>query len=270
MIAFAANSVLCRLALQTTAIDAGTFTSIRLVAGAVTLWLVVGYRQRAWGHIAGRWSMAIALFVYAAAFSFAYIQLATGTGALLLFGAVQLTMIGYGLLRGERLSGAQSLGVLLAFGGVIYLVSPGLQAPPLGPALLMIGSGVGWGAYSLLGRGVKKPDVATAGNFIRTMPLVAVLLAASLLWGEAGLQWDQLGIGYAVLSGAVTSGLGYILWYVVLPYLRASSAATVQLSVPVLAALGGVAFVAEPLTMRLVVASIIILGGILLVVRNRR
>lgn len=266
MLAFAANSVLCRLALYTTPVDAATFTAVRLLAGALTLTLVVRGRRGGVGgrgHAdAGNWPSAAALFVYAAAFSFAYLALPTGTGALLLFGAVQLTMIGYGLWRGERFSAGQTLGFALALGGLVYLLLPGLSAPPPGPAALMVTAGAAWGVYSLRGRGSSDPAAVTAGNFLRTLPLVAALLA---LFAPINLHLDALGVFYAALSGAVTSGLGYLVWYAALPSLRATAAGTVQLSVPVLAALGGVAFVGEPVTLRLALAALAVLGGVALV-----
>lgn len=269
MLAFAANSVLNRLALQTTEIDATTFTTVRLVSGALALWLVVRQRKRPASLAGSSWLSAAALFVYAAAFSFAYVALETGTGALLLFGAVQLTMIGYGLGRGERLAWGQTLGLAVALGGFVYLLLPGLTAPPPGPALLMALAGASWGAYSLRGRGTHDPAAASAGNFLRAVPLAAALALLVLLLPGPALRPDGLGMAYAALSGAVTSGLGYVVWYAVLPSLRATSAATVQLSVPVLAAVGGVLLVGEPLTLRLLLASAAILGGIALVLRRR-
>ena len=264
MAAFAANSVLARLALRATDIDAATFTAVRIGAGALVLALIVALRRSGFG---GSWVSASALFVYAAAFSFAYLSLATGTGALLLFGAVQITMIGAGLARGERLSPRQLVGMALALGGLVVLVAPGVEAPPLGAALLMAASGAAWGVYSLRGRGAEDPVGASAGNFLRAA--LFGLALAGVVGLRGGLQPDPTGIGYAVLSGAVTSGLGYVAWYAVLPALRASSAATVQLSVPVLAALGGVTFVSEPITLRLALASAVTLGGIALVLRAR-
>lgn len=269
MLAFAANSVLNRLALRTTEIDATTFTAVRLLSGALALWLVVRLRNLPASSPGGSWLSAAALFVYAAAFSFAYVALETGTGALLLFGAVQLTMIGYGLGRGERLAWGQTLGLAVALGGFVYLLLPGLSAPPPGPALLMALAGAAWGAYSLRGRGARDPASASAGNFVRAVPLAAALALLALLLPGAALRPDGLGMAYAALSGAVTSGLGYVVWYAVLPSLRATSAATVQLSVPVLAAVGGVLLVGEPLTLRLLLASAAILGGIALVLRGR-
>ena len=268
MVAFAANSVLNRLALQATPLDAATFTAVRLGSGALLLGLVAWARHRP-VFTAGSWPSAAALFVYAAAFSFAYTVLRAGTGALLLFGVVQLTMVGYGVWRGERFSGVQTLGLMAALGGLVYLVLPGLSAPPLGPALLMALAGAAWGVYSLRGRGSHDPAAVSAGNFVRTVPLAAALVLLVLLLPGTNLRVDGLGAVYAVLSGALTSGLGYLVWYAALPSLKATSAATVQLSVPVLAALGGVLLLGEPVTLRLAVASLLILGGIALILRAR-
>ncbi len=265
MVAFAANSVLARLALATTETGAASFTAIRLGAGAVVLAVLA--RQRLAG--AGSWASGAALFAYAAAFSLAYLSLSTGTGALLLFGAVQITMIGWGLARGERFGAVQSAGLVLATGGLVVLVAPGVTAPPLGAALLMAASGVAWGIYSLRGRGAVDPIALTAGNFWRAALMGGALLLAAWLWPGADLSTDARGVMLALASGGLTSGLGYALWYRVLPSLRASSAATVQLSVPVIAALGGLALVGEALTLRLAVASVITLGGIALVLRSR-
>lgn len=267
MAAFAANSVLARLALVATGTGAASFTAIRLASGALVL-AALAFRQRP-SRRAGSWASGAALFVYAAAFSFAYLSLSTGTGALLLFGAVQITMIGWGLARGERFGLGRSVGLVLALAGLVVLVAPGVTAPPAGAALLMAASGVAWGVYSLRGRGSADPLAATAGNFWRAALLGVALVLGALAWPEAVLTADARGVALAVASGAVTSGLGYALWYRVLPSLRAASAATVQLSVPVLAALGGVAFVGEAFTLRLAVATVVTLGGIALVVRGR-
>lgn len=265
MLAFAGNSLLCRLALRETDIDAASFTAIRLLSGALTLWLLLMLR-RARQPIAGNWFGALALFTYAAAFSFAYLQLDTGTGALLLFGAVQLSMLLWGLLRGERLVPLAVLGTGVASVGLLVLLLPGASAPPLSAALLMLLAGIAWGAYSLLGRGQGDPLAMTAGNFLRASPL-GVLLALVLL---PHLQWDTPGLCYALLSGAVTSGIGYAIWYSALPGLRASQAATVQLSVPILAALGGSLLLSEALSLRLLISSVAVLGGIALVLGSRQ
>jgi len=265
MIAFAGNSLLCRLALKHTGIDAASFSTVRVVSGAIVLWLIV--RRRGGARPAGgNWPSALALFAYAAGFSFAYISLPAGTGALLMFGAVQATMIGHGLWAGERFLKMQLVGLVLAGGGLVGLLLPGLSAPPLTGSLLMLGAGAAWGVYSLRGKGAGDPTVVTAGNFLRAVP-IAVILSA-LLFHQFSPDWD--GLGYAVASGALASGLGYVLWYMALPALRATSAATVQLSVPVITALGGVVFLGEPVTLRLALASAAILGGIALVLFEKR
>lgn len=271
MVAFAANSVLNRLALQTTSVDAVTFTAVRLLSGAIMLGSIALMRRSDVPAMfsAGSWPSAVALFVYAVAFSFAYTVLQTGTGALLLFGVVQLTMLGYGLGRGERFSSIQTSGLIAAFGGLVYLVLPGLSTPPLGPAALMALAGAAWGVYSLRGRGSSDPSAVSAGNFLRTVPFAALLILLVLLLPGTVLRFDSLGVFYAVLSGAVTSGLGYLVWYAALPFLRATTAGAVQLSVPVLAALGGVMLLGEPVTLRLALSSVAILGGIALVLRAR-
>jgi drug/metabolite transporter (DMT)-like permease len=264
MLAFAGNSVLCRVALKQTGIDAASFTSIRLVSGALTLWLIAAlFRRDRAGR--GSWLSALALFAYAAGFSFAYLSLTAATGALLLFGAVQATMIGHALWRGERLHGRQSAGLALAFGGLIGLLLPGLTAPPLFGSALMLAAGVAWGIYSLRGRGAGDPTRVTAGNFQRAMLFAAALSLLTL----SGARLDPAGAAYAVASGAIASGMGYALWYSVLPALKATNAATVQLSVPAIAALGGIVFLGEPLTLRIAVAAAAILGGIALVLFNR-
>lgn len=265
MIAFASNSLLCRLALKQTSIDAASFTFIRIVSGAVVLWLIVKMRKVGWRE-AGNWPSALALFTYAAAFSFAYLSLSAGTGALLLFGAVQATMILWGLRKGERLHALQVVGLTMAVIGLVVLVYPGLSAPPLIGSILMLGAGVAWGIYSLRGKRGGDPTAATAGNFLRAIPFATAL--SLLLLNSTRL--DRAGIGYAVVSGAITSGLGYVIWYSALPGLKAASAATVQLSVPVLAAAGGILLLGEQLTWRFVLASMAILGGIALVVMDPR
>ena len=265
MIAFASNSLLCRVALKYTSIDAASFTTIRLISGAVMLWLVA---QMSRGTHTGRgnWLSAFALFSYAAGFSFAYVSLPAATGALLLFGAVQATMIGYGLWAGERLLRLQRVGLVLALGGLVGLVLPGISAPPLLGSLLMLSAGVAWGVYSLRGKGAGDPTKVTAGNFLLAVPFAAAL---SILMRN-GASLDSAGFWYAVSSGAMASGIGYAIWYKVLPSLRATNAATVQLSVPVIAALGGIVFLGESITLRLVLASLAILGGIALVIIEKQ
>ena len=261
MIAFAGNSLLCRMALKHTAIDPATFTSIRVLSGAIALWLIVSMRS---GNRVqnGSWSSASALFAYAAAFSFAYVDLSAGTGALLLFGAVQATMILFALWKGERLNAWQGIGLVVAFGGLIVLLLPGLSAPPLHSAILMVGAGIAWGVYSLHGKGAGDPLAATAGNFLRAVPFAMILSLLLLTTARV----DTEGVAYAIASGALTSGVGYAIWYAALRSLTATGAATVQLSVPVIAAIGGILLLVEPITLRLLGASIAILGGIALVV----
>lgn len=267
MLAFAGNSLLCRLALQQSHLDAGSFTSIRLVSGALVLWLVAR-KFRGDQNGAGNWPSALALFIYAAAFSFAYVRLPTATGALLLFGAVQATMISYGLWKGERLQPLQRVGLALALSGLLGLLLPGISAPPLAGSVLMLGAGVAWGVYSLRGKGAGDPTRVTAGNFLRAAPIAIAL--SLLMLGLQRVTLDAAGIGYALASGALTSGLGYAIWYTAVPALKATTAATVQLSVPVLAALGGIVFLGEAVTLRLGLASLAILGGIALVVLQKR
>ena len=266
MIAFASNSLLCRAALKQTSIDAASFTFVRVFSGAIVLWLVMNLRRmirttRDVG-VGGNWISALALFLYAAGFSFAYVDVAAGTGALLLFGAVQATMILWGLHKGERLRAIQILGLIVAMTGLVVLLFPGLSAPPLFGSILMLGAGVGWGIYSLRGKREKNPAIATTGNFVRAVPFAAAVSIIFLRW----LNLDLAGVIYAIISGAITSGLGYVIWYSALPGLKAASAATVQLSVPVLAATGGILLLGEPITLRYVLASIAVLGGIALVV----
>jgi drug/metabolite transporter (DMT)-like permease len=265
MIAFAGNSLLCRLALQHTRIDAASFTTIRIVSGALALWLIVRMRG-GMGNGRGSWPSALALFVYAAGFSYAYISLPAATGALLLFGAVQASMIGYGVWSGERLAMRQSLGLVCAFCGLVALLLPGLSAPPLLGAGLMLAAGVAWGIYSLRGKGAGDPTRVTAGNFLRAVPMAAGLSLIALPWNSL----DGAGVGYAVASGALASGVGYAIWYAALRGLTATSAATVQLSVPVITAVGGVVFLGEAISLRLLIASTAILGGIALVIAGRR
>lgn len=265
MIPLAANSWLCRAALRDTAIDAASFTSIRLISGALMLWALVWVSGKR-NSDKGSWLSAMALFGYAALFSFAYLSLTAATGALLLFGAVQVTMIGVGIVRGERMDWVQAAGVALAFGGLLGLLLPGWSAPPLGGAMMMIGAGIAWGIYSARGKGAADPIRATAGNFLLTVPITALLSLLTLQWASV----DSAGFWYAVTSGALTSALGYALWYTVLPMLRATTAATVQLSVPVIVAIGGVLLLSEPITLRLVLVSTAVLGGIGLVIFERR
>ena len=278
LICFSGNSVLCRLALKQTALDAASFTSLRLLSGALMLCLLAACRHRMAGAsphqkhavmpgwLGGNWLSALALFFYAATLSFAYIDIATGAGALLLFGAVQATMIAAGWWAGERLNLRQWCGFVLALAGMVALLLPGLTAPPLSNALLMLASGAAWGVYSLRGRSGGDPVQASAGNFARAALLALALNA--LAW--SGQRWDSMGAFYALLSGAVTSGLGYAIWYTVLPSLSVTRAAALQLSVPVLASVAGLVFVQEAITLRLVLTSLAVLGGIAMVVLGRQ
>ena len=269
MIAFASNSLFCRAALKQASIDAASFTFVRIFSGAVALWLIVNVRRIIGTasdiRVGGNWISALALFLYAAAFSFAYVDVAAGTGALLLFGAVQATMILWGLHKGEQLRAIQIVGLIGAVMGLVVLLFPGLSAPPLFGSILMLGAGVSWGIYSLRGKGEKNPAIVTAGNFARAVPLAA---AVSIMFLPR-LHFDLAGVVYAIISGAITSGLGYVIWYSALPGLKAASAATVQLSVPVLTATGGILLLGEPLTLRYLLASVAILGGIAFVVLEK-
>ena len=266
LIAFAANSVLARLGLTIGEIGPWGFSLIRLVSGAVILALLVSRKN---GVIKaatyGSWSGAAALLVYAAFFSYAYLSLPAGTGALILFALVQVTMVGAGLFLGERLTTLQWLGSILAMGGLIYLLTPNIAPPdPIG-AFAMALAGLGWGVYSLLGRNTssQSPTEKTAGNFLRGALLAALLsLPVLFIWPE-NLPAPK-GIGFAVASGAITSGLGYAIWYAALKSLPATRAAIAQLSVPPLAALGGILFLSEPITQRFMIATVIIFAGIIL------
>ncbi len=257
MLAFAGNSLLCRIALKETGIDAASFTTLRILSGSLAL-LVIAGMQGSVRRMAGDWLTASGLFLYAACFSFAYVRLPTGTGALLLFGAVQASMLGYGLWRGERMVLRRVVGLLGAFAGIVGLTLPGLSAPPPASAALMIISGVAWGFFSIRGKSSGDPVLVITGSFVRAAPLAILLSIATL----SSASWAPAGIGYAVLSGALTSGIGYILWYSVLRSLTVTTAATVQLTVPLIAAGGGVLLLGEPVSLRLVLASIAIVGGV--------
>ena len=284
MIAFASNSLLCRAALKESSIDPATFTFVRIFSAALALGLVMRVRKRLTVNatatplvdsfsnsaratdcsslLYGSWISAGALFAYAAGFSFAYTSLSAGTGALLLFGTVQATMILWGLHKGERLNTIQIAGFIVAVAGLVVLVFPGLSAPPLIGSILMLGTGLAWGIYSLRGKGERNPASVTTGNFVRAVPFAAALSIIFL----PSTNYNLAGITYAITSGAVTSGLGYVIWYSALPGLKTASAATVQLSVPVLAATSGILLLGEPITVRYVLASVAVLGGIGLVV----
>lgn len=270
LIAFAANSVLCRLALGDVSIDAASFTATRLVSGGLMLLLLMTLKERrfdarTWvrsGSIKG----ALYLFAYAATFSFAYVQLDTATGALILFGTVQLTMVVLSLIRGERLGAMEWTGFMVALAGFVYLVLPGLTTPSVTGFVLMVASGVAWGLYTLNGRGSRTPMLDTTGNFIRTAPLVIPLFLPFI----DDILITPFGFWLAVASGALASALGYILWYSALPHLTGIQASVYQLSVPLIAALGGIVLVGESLTGRLGVATVMLLGGIGLLLWGKR
>lgn len=267
MLAFAANSIFCRLALADASIDPATFTAIRIASGVASLWLIVTWRDGR-RPAAGSWPAAAALFGYAIAFAFAYVTLSAGTGALILFGAVQATMIAIGIFRGERLAPAQLAGLAIALGGLALLLAPGVTAPsPVGAALMAL-AGMSWGVYSLLGRGAKDPLADTAGNFLRALPMAALTLA--LVAAASSPALSTHGLLYAILSGAVASGIGYAIWYAALPGLSATQGASVQLSVPVITAVAAAVLLGEEISARLVVASVAVLGGIALVITRGR
>lgn len=270
MVAFAGNSILARMALIDGRMGAVEFTAVRLLAGAVVLVLVVALRRSLhrsdWRF---EWRSGIALFAYAAGFSFAYRSLTAGTGALILFAAVQLTMLVTAWLEGDRLRGLRALGLVVAVAGLIYLVLPGLEAPPLVGAALMLGAGMAWGWYSLLGRGVADSVTSTAANFLLAATFGIVLwLATTVPSIPVDSNLTRRGVILAAISGAVTSGLGYVIWYQALRGLAATQAATVQLTVPVIAAWAGVVLLGESLSLRLVVAAVLILGGVGLTLRR--
>lgn len=259
LLAFAANSIFGRLALGALSIDPASYTAVRLIAGAAALWIIASWRHAGGDEAsASTWTSGAMLFLYAVTFSFAYVSLSTGTGALILFASVQITMIGIGLYHGEKPRAMEWLGLLIAIGGLIYLASPGITAPSLLGALLMGTAGAAWGVYSLLGRNATYPIITTSGNFLRTVPMALMIL---LSWWPS-LTITPKGFLWAALSGSVTSGIGYVIWYAALRGLTATAASTVQLSVPVIAAVGGVAFMSEQLTLRLIVSGIAILAGV--------
>ncbi len=287
MVAFAGNSILCRFALRETSIDPATFTLARIVSAAALLWVIVAAqgqkrtrRARPSQHglhpavtLGGTslsrppsviqqrsWPSAAALFLYAAGFSFAYTQLPAGTGALLLFGAVQATMIVWGFLRGERLHAGGAIGLALALCGLVGLTWPGVSTPPFLASCSMLAAGIAWGVYSLRGRSIANPLQATAANFLRAVPLA--ILLSGLLWSR--MNFDRAGLAAAIISGAVTSGLGYAIWYAVVPELGAIRASIVQLCVPALAAAAGIVFLNETLSTRVTLAAAAILGGVAL------
>lgn len=266
LVAFAFNSILCRLALRNAAVDPASFTSVRLISGAVTLITLSYFLSKGGNAKRGNWLSAFLLFAYAICFSFAYISLTAGTGALILFGCVQLTMIATALSRGERPRMLEWIGLAAALGGLVYLVFPGLSSPPPVSSALMAAAGIAWGFYTLRGKGSGDPLADTTGNFIRAVPMV-ILISIPII---SQMHLSGRGLLLAVLSGAVASGVGYTIWYAALKDLTATRAAIVQLAVPVIAAIGGVLFLAETATMRLWVAGALVLGGIALTILGKR
>jgi drug/metabolite transporter (DMT)-like permease len=267
LVCFAFNSILCRLALKTEEIDAPSFTVIRLVSGAITLFVIFSFFGKKDAiNKQGNWLSAFWLFLYAICFSFAYLKLTTATGALVLFGSVQLTMIIFALLQGERPRVLEWLGLIFAFGGLVYLVLPGLESPPILSAILMMFAGIAWGFYTLRGKASTNPLAETSGNFLRSVPMVLLIFLPFI----AQIKLLSKGIILAVLSGAIASGIGYAVWYSALKFHTATRAAILQLSVPVIAAIGGVIFLAETISIQLILASSLILGGIGLAILGKK
>lgn len=272
LFAFAANSVFCRLALGDEAIDATSFTSVRLFSGIIILFILMQFTSHVSkpqsslkANAKGSWLAAIMLFTYAVTFSFGYISLDTGTGALILFGAVQITMILFNVISGSRLHYSEWLGLTCAFIGFVYLILPSITTPSLTGFILMSVSGMAWAFYTLLGRKSKNALSDTAFNFLRTSPFILILVLLSF----NNLHISSTGFLLAVLSGAIASGIGYFVWYIALSGLSVTQAAVLQLFVPIIAALGGVVFTSESITLRLIESSILVLGGILLVILGR-
>lgn len=266
LIAFAANSVLCRLALGNGTIDASSFTGIRLLSGAFTLFIILSFKgSNKETSSKGSWTAGFVLFLYAITFSYAYLSVDTGTGALILFGSVQITMIMLSLISGTRLHLIEWSGVIIAFTGFIYLILPDITTPSVNGFVLMTVSGISWGIYTLKGRSSKNPLMDTTYNFLRTIPLVALLAIFTM----QNMDYSSEGIILALISGAITSGVGYTIWYIALGGLTSTQAAVLQLSVPVIAAIGGVFFVSEEITMRLIISAAIVLSGILMVVLGK-
>ncbi len=266
MVGFAANSLLSRAALRGNEIDAASFTAIRLATGAVVLALLVLGRRGSFRG-AGSWRSAAALAGYAVAFTFAYRELGAGAGALILFGTVQLTMITGGLLGGDRPTAAQWIGWAVALAGLVVINAPGIDPPPVRGAALMIVAGIGWGIYSLRGRGVARPLATTADNFVRTVPIAIVLILVAQL---TGARASARGIVLAAASGGLASGLGYSLWYAAVPVLGATRAAAIQLSVPVLTAAAAMLLFGEVLRPGLAIGGAAIVCGLALALTSRR
>jgi drug/metabolite transporter (DMT)-like permease len=266
LIAFAANSVLCRLALGNGFIDASSFTIIRLLSGAIALFIILSVKGNNTGVSSkGSWFASFMLFTYAITFSYAYLSVDTGTGALILFGTVQITMILLSLISGTRLHISEWAGISIAFTGFIYLIMPSISTPSINGFILMAVSGISWAIYTLKGRSSKNPLMDTTYNFLRTIPFVVILAFLTM----KNISYSSEGVILAVLSGAITSGVGYTIWYIALRGLSSTQAAVIQLAVPVIAAIGGVVFVSEIITYRLIISTSIVLGGILMVVLGK-
>jgi drug/metabolite transporter (DMT)-like permease len=266
LIAFAANSVICRLALGSGTIDVPSFTAIRLISGAVMLFIILSIKaNKKEATSTGSWTAGLALFIYAITFSYAYLSLDTGTGALVLFGSVQITMILLSMIYGTRLQSSEWFGVVIAFIGFIYLILPSITTPSISGFMLMAVAGISWGVYTLKGRNSINALKDTSYNFLRTIPFVALLVICNL----KQLNYSSEGIYLALLSGAITSGIGYTIWYIALGGLSSTQAAVIQLSVPVIAAIGGTIFVSEAITARLLISAVIVLGGILMVILGK-
>ncbi|MBK7707496.1 MAG: DMT family transporter [Acidobacteria bacterium] len=267
LLCFALNSVLCRMALRGGEIDATSFTVVRLVSGAAVLFLLAhAFGRRDAGEDNGNWVSALFLFGYAILFSFAYLGLTTATGALILFGSVQLTMIFWAIARGESPRRLEWVGLSVAFCGLVYLVLPGLESPPIASSILMAVAGAAWGFYTLRAKGVKNPLSTTAGNFARSLPFAAV--AALPFLGNLKISFRAALI--AAVSGAIASGIGYAVWYAALRFHTPVRAAVLQLAVPAIAAAGGILLLREEFSVRLLLASLLILGGIGIAILVRR
>ena len=268
LVAFAFNSILCRMALRGGEADAAGFTAVRLVSGAVTL-IVISYffgTSKTLKGMRGNWISAFFLFAYAISFSFAYVGLTAAAGALILFSSVQFTMIAIAISRGEKPGRLEWIGLITALGGLVYLLFPGLSAPPLFASVLMVAAGVAWGLYTLRGKGSSDPLGDTTGNFVRSVPMIAIAVMPFFY----KIDLSARGIVLAILSGAVASGVGYTVWYAALKHHTATRAAVLQLSVPVIAAFGGVVLLSEMMSTRLLIASALILGGIAMTILGRR
>ena len=270
LIAFAANSLITRFALEDTAIDEASFTMLRITSGAIFLWLYIRIHKHKKYQASGSWLAAIALFLYAVSFTYGYRLVTAGTGALLLFGSVQITMTIMGYREGERLNLKQIIGFALALFGLVILILPGLTSPSLTGASLMCISGIAWSFYSLKGRNSIEPSISTANNFIKAAPMTLMLWLIVYMSSNSTITVPGAGVIYALLSGIVTSALGYIIWYCILPELKATQAAIVQLSVPIIVTLAGALFLSEEITLRVFIASVTIFLGTLIVLNGKR